>query len=467
VAKTGDEPEILVVEDDPALARLYLDFVELTGGHGRQAGTLAAARRLIAEAPPAIVLLDLGLPDGNGHALLTEIRAAGRECQVIVMTASGSINTAVESMRLGAYDFLVKPFNPERLKVTLRNALDMRTLKRVNRQLAEEAPDRFQGFIGASPAMQAVYRLIRNAAPSRAPVFITGESGTGKELTAEAIHRLSPRAGHAFVALNCAAMPRDLVESELFGHVRGAFTGASGAREGIAARADGGTLFLDEIGEMDLGLQAKLLRFAQSGEFTPVGSDQPRRVDVRLVCATNREPLAAIRAGTFREDLYWRLAVVPIELPPLRDRGADVILLARHGLNRFGEEEGKRFDGFDAAAEAALMARTWPGNVRQLLNLVRNIAVMNPSGRVTLEMLPPSAEEAARPVVTSPSVPVSASTGAPLGIEPLWRVERAAIEAALAVCGGNVNRAAAFLEVDASTIYRRRKEWAKLEGERP
>jgi two-component system, repressor protein LuxO len=460
--ETGDRAKVLLVEDDPTLSRLYVAYLEQAGVEAYHAASVAGAKTLLARLRPSVVLLDLILPDGHGFDVMQVLRDGEFDAPVIVCTSGGSISSAVESMRNGAYDFLVKPFSPERLQVTLTNALELRRLKRIERTLASESnPDGFESFIGVSPTMQAVYRIIRDAAPSKAAIFVTGESGTGKELAAEAIHRLSPRAKGPFVALNCSAMPRDLVESELFGHVKGAFTGAMAAREGLAARADGGTMFLDEIGEMDLPLQAKLLRFIQTGTYQPVGSDVLKKVDVRFVCATNRDPLDEITAGRFREDLYYRLNVVPILMPALRDRGTDIILIARHYLNQFAAEEGKSFDGFDPEAERLLLAYPWPGNVRQLSNVVRNVVVLSPSGVATAAQLPPIVRAAAppRPAAAPPGTPAPSQ-----GIRPMALVEREVIEAALAEVGGNVGRAAALLEIDASTIYRKKREWAKLEA---
>ena len=455
----GDRPKVLLVEDDPTLSRLYVAYLERAGVIPYHAGTVAEAKEILSQIKPSVVLLDLILPDGHGFEVLQALRDGDSDAPVIVVTSGGSISSAVESMRAGAYDFLVKPFSPERLQVTLANALELRRLKRIERTFTSEGTsDGFESFIGVSPAMQVVYRMIRDAAPSKAAIFVTGESGTGKELAAEAIHRRSPRARGPFVAMNCSAIPRDLVESELFGHVKGAFTGAHAAREGLAARADGGTMFLDEIGEMDLPLHAKLLRFIQTGTYQPVGSDALKKVDVRFVCATNRDPLDEISAGRFREDLYYRLNVVPITMPALRERGTDIILIARSYLNQFAAEEGKSFDGFDPEAERLLMAYPWPGNVRQLSNVVRNVVVLSPGGVATAAMLPAVVRDAApRPI----AIPIGHAPAAGQAIRPMAAVEREAIEAALVEADGNVGRAAALLEIDASTIYRKKREWAK------
>jgi two-component system repressor protein LuxO len=391
-------------------------------------------------------------------------------------------------MRAGAVDFIVKPYAKARLAVTLGNALEKQALAT---QLASVKArlDRgqFFGFIGACAPMQAVYRTIESVAASKASVFITGESGTGKELAAEAVHRASPRAGRNFVALNCGAIPRDLLESEVFGHVRGAFTGASADREGAAKLADGGTLFLDEIGEMPLDMQVKLLRFVQTGTFSPVGSSRLERVDVRFVCATNRDPMLEVQAGRFREDLYYRLYVVPVELPPLRGRGEDVLLIARHFLAQFAREEGRGFHGFSPPAEQALGQYGWPGNVRQLQNVVRNIVVLHDGDRVELDMIPravrrPDGAEGDRSEAAPPAAAVPAPGVAPAvaaarvvrpvaeaaeeemaEIVPLAVMERRLILAALRHTGQDVPRAAALLAINPSTIYRKLQSW-RAEG---
>ncbi len=334
---TGN-PIVLLVEDTQSLARLYgqyladqpIDLVSVTTGKAALAA-LEAQR-------PAVVLLDLNLPDMNGMEVLKHIQARKLPVLVVVITAHGSVNIAVEAMQAGAYDFIVKPFSADRLLVTVRNALESQRLLRLVDNLKDAARDGHHGFIGSSLPMQAIYRIIDAAAASRATVFITGESGTGKEVCAEAIHRQSPRRNGPFVAINCGAIPRDLMESEIFGHVKGAFTGAVADRDGAAMRADGGTLFLDEVCEMDPALQTKMLRFLQTGSFDKVGGGVTHRVDIRIVCATNRCPLEEVQSGRFREDLYYRLHVVPIALPPLRDREGDVLAIARHFLSAYAAE---------------------------------------------------------------------------------------------------------------------------------
>ncbi|WP_157879349.1 sigma-54-dependent transcriptional regulator [Pararhodospirillum photometricum] len=461
-------PRILLVEDTPVQARLLLDH--LSGGAWRvdHVETGAEALRRLGEPPlPDVLLLDIMLPDMSGMDILRKIRAEAAAIGVVVITSNGSVALAVDAMRAGADDFLVKPFSRERLLVTLRNVIDHQHLSREVESLRENLGiAAFQGFVGSSAAMQRVYRRIEASSASGATVFITGESGTGKELAAEALHRNSPRAKGRFVALNCGAIPRDLMESEIFGHVKGAFTGAIADRDGAATQADGGTLFLDEICEMDFNLQSKLLRFLQSGVVQRVGDDRPRPVDVRIVCATNRDPLAEVRAGRFREDLYYRLHVIPLRMPALRERGGDVLELADHYLARINAEEHKNFRGFTPDAAQAMLAHSWPGNVRELVNVLRNIVVLNQGSEITLTMLPAplnlsgeSVESPAPPRAVPPPEREEEAIPRQEDIEPLWQVERRAIERAILACGGNVPRAAALLRVSPSTLYRKKQMW--------
>ena len=326
----------------------------------------------------------------------------------------------------------------------------------------------FEGFIGSSLVMQAVYRIIESAAASDATVFISGESGTGKEVCAEAVHRLSGRKDGPFVPVNCAAIPRDLIESELFGHVKGAFTGAVSNRAGAATLAHGGTLFLDEICEMDVEIQSKLLRFVQTRKIQRVGKSQQEDVDVRIICATNRDVLAEVESGRFREDLFYRLHVIPVDLPPLRQRNGDIIQLAESFLNRYAEKERKRISGFSAQAEEIFLRYGWPGNVRELQNIVQRIVVLNDAGVITPDMIPAQMRtqdgngiaphertnggEGSTPVDTSDQ-PNDAD------VVPLAEVERKAIEGAIEQSGGSVRLAAARLGIAPATIYRKLAAW--------
>ncbi len=316
-------------------------------------------------------------------------------------------------------------------------------------------------FLGSSEAMQRIYAKIRSVARSMATVFITGESGTGKELCAQAIHDGSARASGPFIALNCGAIPPDLLESEVFGHMKGSFTGAISDKPGAAAAADGGTLFLDEICEMDVGLQTKLLRFLQTSMVQPVGATRPRKVNVRIICATNRDPLESVRSGRFREDLYYRLYVVPIHMPPLRDRGEDVIEIAEAALARFAAEEHRDFVGLSPEVRALFRRLRWPGNVRQLLNVIRNVVVLNEGGLVTPAMLPPglSDETAGSPEAEVPAAVLEDLVGLSLA-----EAERRVVEATLARCGGSVPKAARLLEIAPSTLYRKIEGWGGGKG---
>ena len=451
---------VLLVEDSPSIVRLYHEFLKRFDAELIDADTGARSLSALRETVPDVVLLDLELPDMNGVEILRTIKQRGLGCAVIVVTAHGSVKVAVEAMREGAYDFIVKPFAPDRLIVTVGNALERRRLETLAAANDIGKSGRFRDMLGASLPMRAVYNVIESTARSRATVFITGESGTGKELCAQAIHQLSPRRDGPFVAVNCGAIPKELMESEMFGHVKGAFTGAATTREGAIARAGGGTLLLDEICEMDLALQVKLLRVLQSGEFTKVGGSDVERADVRYVCATNRDPWAEVQAGRFREDLYYRLHVVPCGMPPLRDRDDDVVLLARHFLALYAAEEGKSFGDFAPDAVAALTRHAWPGNIRELQNVLRNVVLFHDGDSVTAAMLArlDAAGQPRRPMMPAAPHLVAQSSSKP-AVKPLWQVEKEAIEQALAQCGGNVPRAAALLEINPSTIYRRKAEW--------
>lgn len=463
------EQKILLVEDVLSMSMLFTKHLEAAGIQAVAVEDLASARAAQAKESFDLLLLDLNLPDGDGLAYLEELRGTPMETPAIVITADASLNNAVRAMKLGALDYLVKPFSESRLVTTVNNTLERVQLRQQVEVLRHETQDgAFYDFIGNSVAMQKVYRTIENVAPSKATVFVTGASGTGKELCAEAIHKAGPRANKPFVPLNCAAIPQDLLESELFGHLKGSFTGAIADRLGAAREAEGGTLFLDEMCELDLGLQKKLLRFLQTSTVQPVGSAKPEKVDVRVICATNRDPLEEVRAGRFREDLYFRLNVVPIALPALKERGRDVIDIARSFLSRFAEEEGKNLNDFSAEAQALLMAHNWPGNVRELQNTIRNIAVLQDGDTVTPDMFPSlegqtdlAAPDAAtlteRPAHLSSSSPASTVENNLMGT--LAEIERKAIEDRIAIFDGSIPKAAESLGVSPSTIYRKKENW--------
>lgn len=379
---------------------------------------------------------------------------------VLAVADSGSVSAALGAMRAGAHDYVAKPTNGSALAGRLAELAQRHGRPRslgVEVTPEPEISD-FAGFVGASSAMQFLYEQIGRVAASAAPVFITGESGTGKDVCAEALHSRGPRAGSRFVAINCAAIPRDLMESELFGVMRGAFTGAHEDRRGAAELADGGTLFLDEVGELDPSLQSKLLRFLQTGCLSRVGETATRKVDVRVICATNRNPMQMIADRQFREDLFYRLHVLPIHLPPLRQRPSDIMLLTRHFLSRYAHEERKSFAGISPEAAQRLTAADWPGNVRQLQNLVRRLVVMFDGGEITTDMIEAADIESR---VATPA-PVEAPRVERRAVLPMWQQEQRIIEEAITAFGGNVSMAAAALEISPSTIYRKRQSWAGM-----
>lgn len=469
--------KILLVEDTPSLSRVYQGYLEKGGFCVILAETGQDALNAVNENDFEAILLDLKLPDMDGMEVMRRLDGL---LPIVMMTAYGSVNNAVEAMQLGARDFLIKPFNSDRLLVTLNNVIETSHLHKIVKQFKQVRRKEFHGFVGSSPQMQTVYQIIESAAPSKATVFITGESGTGKEVTANAIHQESPRSKGAFVPLNCGAIPRDLIESEIFGHIKGSFTGAISDRAGAAKMANGGTLFLDEICEMDLDLQTKLLRFIQTGQYQPVGSNTLEETDIRVVCATNKDPMAEVKAGRFREDLYYRLHVIPIELPSLRERGGDILEIAYSILDKVVEEEGKKFKTFDEQAEQIILAYDWPGNIRELQNMIRNIVVLKDGDVITDEMLPDlmkrqdqqhahiydekdihilSDEKTFGDNITNREEFMSGNK-----VKPLWIVEKETIENAINLCDGNIPKAAALLEISPSTIYRKKVSWEQLEA---
>ncbi|QKE33748.1 sigma-54-dependent Fis family transcriptional regulator [Vibrio fluvialis] len=446
---------LLMVEDTASVAALYRSYLTPLEIDINIVGTGREAIESIAHREPDLILLDLRLPDMTGMDVLHAVKQRSPDVPVIFMTAHGSIDTAVEAMRHGAQDFLIKPCEADRLRVTVNNAI--RKASKLKNEADNPGNQNYQGFIGSSQTMLAVYRTIDSAASSKASIFITGESGTGKEVCAEAIHAASRRGDKPFIAINCAAIPKDLIESELFGHVKGAFTGAATDRQGAAELADGGTLFLDELCEMDLDLQTKLLRFIQTGTFQKVGSSKMKSVDVRFVCATNRDPWKEVQEGRFREDLYYRLYVIPLHLPPLRERGDDVIEIAYSLLGYMSKEEGKGFVRLAPEVVERFKQYEWPGNVRQLQNVLRNVVVLNEGREITLNMLPPPLNQPSESIISVPK-----ASAAPVSVHeifPLWMTEKQAIEKAIEACDGNIPRAAGYLDVSPSTIYRKLQTW--------
>jgi two-component system response regulator AtoC len=445
---------VAIVDDDRRTRRILQILVDRLGLAAVAFEDAESALTALAEESAALVLTDLRMPGLDGIGFMRRLRALDADVPVIVLTAYGTVESAVEAMKLGAIDFVAKPFDVDALELLIQRSLEhsrTRSEHRFLREQAERAP-RFEELVGGSLPMRRVFEQIERFAPARGAVLITGETGTGKELVARAIHRRSPRAEKLFVPLNCAAIPGDLLESELFGHVRGAFTGASADREGKFAAADGGTLFLDEIGDMDLRLQAKLLRALQEGVIEPVGSNRRIRVDVRIVSSTNRKLEEAIASGTFREDLYYRLNVLRIELPPLRERAEDVPGLAASFLAEFGRELGKGAIELSDEASEQLRAYRWPGNVRELRNAMERAAVLargsELDARLARELLPRGAasEEGAVPATLDLDAAVS-------------EVERKAILRALAAAGDHKVEAARLLGIGERTLWTKLKKY--------
>ncbi len=453
---------ILLVEDSPSQAAVYSAYLGdaphdlLVVSSGEEALMSVSEGRI-----PDLILLDLGLPGMNGMDLLRRFQEDRLEIPIIIITDNESAHVAAEAMRLGAVDYLAKPFGRSRLQITVQNALERHRLQALVRSYRRSLDTgQFHGMVGQSPGMQGIFETIRSVGPTDAAVFITGESGTGKELCARAVHAESPRREKPFVPLNCAAIPKHLMESEIFGHEKGAFTGATRSRNGAATLADGGSLFLDEICDMDLELQAKLLRFIQAGTFQPVGGE-PRHANIRFIAATNKDPEHEIAAGRFREDLYYRLHVVPLQLPPLRLRHDDALSIARQILEQTSVEYNKRFRSFNERAEALFSTYAWPGNVRELENVIRNIVALNSGEVVTADMLPAKMGQRA---ADDPGDHNSCFNRERVGlqqrdIEPLAVVERKHIEKAIAACKGSIARAAGLLGVNPSTLYRKRSAW--------
>ncbi len=459
---------LLLVEDTSSLAMVYRSVLEKAGHKVVSCDTISEARKAISQQNFGIILLDLTLPDGDGLELMADILASDNAGKVIVITANGSINRAIEAMRKGAFDFLVKPFDEKKLLSAVLNAQNVGASAPAAQAPASVASgERFHGFLGNSAGMQTIYKMIANIGRSSATVFITGESGTGKEVAAKAIHAVSSRARGPFVPLNCGAIPADLLESEVFGHLKGSFTGAIANKMGAAEAASGGTLFLDEICEMDMSLQTKLLRFLETSKIQPVGAVKAKAVDARILCATNRDPMAEVRAGRFREDLYYRLHVVPMHMPPLRERGDDINLIAGQELRRMAAEEGRGFERLSPEVKRIFAGFNWPGNVRQLLNVLRNVVVLHDGSMVLPDMLPPefsgassaNLESAAPEVVAGSSSDISAFVGLTLA-----QFERNFVEATIAECNGSVPEAARLLDVSPSTIYRKRESWKNAES---
>ncbi|HKS30653.1 MAG TPA: sigma-54 dependent transcriptional regulator [Pyrinomonadaceae bacterium] len=447
---------ILIVDDERGIRETLRAVLEDEGFVVDAASSGEECLKALERRAFGCVLLDVWLPGIDGLETLRQLRAAGSDAAVVMISGHGNIETAVRATKLGAYDFIEKPLSIEKTVLTIRNAVKQKRLEEVNRELTREL-DREYVMIGESVAMRALRKQIEVVAPTDGRVLIYGESGTGKELVARALHAQSRRAGEPFVEVNSAAIPEELIESELFGHVKGSFTGATSARKGKFELADGGTLFLDEIGDMSPRVQSKVLRVLEEQRFEPVGSAQSVRVDVRVLAATNKRLDALIEQGTFRSDLFYRLNVIPFELPPLRERLEDVPLLVEHFNRRFSTAYGRRPKRFEDDAMAALQSYSWPGNVRELKNTVERVCIMHSKVKLTAADLPSLGGEE----------PPAASFRFPSFKEATDAYHREFIQRKLQEAEGNVSRAAELMGVDRSHLYRRMRALGiQVRGER-
>ncbi|MDQ7065605.1 MAG: sigma-54 dependent transcriptional regulator [candidate division KSB1 bacterium] len=444
---------ILVVDDDKNICKMIEINLRKTKEYEvRTALNGESCLKAIRDEIPDLVLLDIQMPGIDGIETLKRIREEDPRIPVIMMSAHGTIEKAVQSMKLGAYDFITKPFPGDRLLVTVKNALMTSSLKREVDELRTELKKKyhFDNIIGQSGRMQEVFRAMEKIIDSNVTVLIQGESGTGKELIARAIHYQSKRANKPFVAVNCSALPESLLESELFGHERGAFTGATGKRIGKFEVANGGTIFLDEIGLMTQVTQAKLLRVLQEREFERVGGNELVKVDVRVISATNVDLEEAVKNGSFREDLYYRISVFPIKLPPLRERKEDIPLLAAHFLDKFSKQENKNIDGIAPDAMELLMNYSWPGNVRELENAIERAVLLASTDEITPKDLPQNVRAIAERKVYEKESTLSS-----------WieKLEEEALRQALLECEGNISKTAKKLGIGRATIYRKAKKY--------
>jgi two-component system nitrogen regulation response regulator NtrX len=456
---------VLIVDDEKNIRRTFKMVLEAEGFEVSVAATGEEAVGKFRDDRPDAVVLDVKLPGIDGIETLQRLKKTGREVPVIMISGHGTIATAVEATRQGAFDFVEKPISKERLLVAIRNALKVQSLGREVRAL--RARDRKRHLmVGESPPVQAIREQIAQVAPTGARILITGESGTGKELVARAVHDASDRSGGAFVKVNCAAIPEELIESELFGAVKGAYTGSTASRDGKFLQADGGTLFLDEIGDMSLKAQAKVLRALQEGEIERVGGNETLNVDVRVLAATNKDLPTEVKTGAFREDLYFRLNVVPVQVPPLRERREDIPLLAEHFLATYLDENGLPQRGFAPEVLQLLESLPWPGNIRELSNAVERLAILSAGALIGPEDLtrcgvgldlPAGGGTDSRAYATTEAglcEPAAVMSAGGL-VAARQEFEKRCITAALAEAGGNVSQAARLLIIDRTNLHKK------------
>ncbi len=454
---------VLIIDDEPSVRRLIGHHLEKENYKILSAENGEKGLRLIEENSPHLVLLDVKLPGIGGIEILQKIKEAHPKLPVIIITAYGTVKMAVETMRMGAYDFLVKPINPDELKITARNAITNQTLQKEVDFLKSQLKERyeFSNIIGKSPAMQQVFKLIEKVTDNDIPVLIQGQSGIGKELVAKAIHFNGPRKEAPFVDINCAAIPETLLESELFGHEKGAFTNAVKRKEGKFELANRGTLFLDEIGEMSLSLQAKMLRVLQEKTFERIGGKQKIRANCRIISATNKILKDEIKKKKFREDLYYRIAVFPIPLLPLKERKEDVLLLVPHFLKKYARK-GK-LKKISSEAMKALMSYDWPGNVRELENVIHRTIVLIEGDTIELSHLPLELQNLAHTKIFIRKNAISLDDPSSHEIIPFEEIEKEVLIHALKACDGNISKATRGLRIGRATFYRKLKKYNLLD----
>lgn len=465
------EPSFLIIDDDEVTRLLVETHLQDLGYSVQVGGTVSDLRAALDWGEYYAIFLDIYLPDGNGIELIPEIQRKLPEIPIIMITGDERVETAVEAIKAGASDYCPKPLELPRLKVAAKHAVERFSLKKKVSIFERTQRSHFGEMIGGSAPMQVVYHIIETVAPTKAPVLITGESGSGKELVARAIHRLSSRFDRELIDVNCAAIPKDLLESELFGHEKSAFTGATKRSIGRCERAHQSTLFLDEIGEMNFGLQAKMLRFLQDYAFYRVGGQEKIVVDTRVISATNRNPHEAIAEGQLREDLYYRLNVVNIYLPPLRERTDDIPILMDYFMEKYSKEHGKRFRKVDRDVTGIFENYQWPGNVRELENCIQQMIVLNEGETIVPDMLPEPIRSLdisrglAMNPVTCPQIAETNEPPVPMDsmetdrIVPLSELEKKAIDQALKITHGSVGQAAVGLQMSQATLYRKVREY--------
>ncbi len=441
---------ILIIDDEKNIREGLAANFEMEGYNVKTSSNGADGLKLIAKGDIDLVITDLRMPGISGEEVLAKVTAETPGVPVIILTGHGSIDSAVDAMRHGAYDFLTKPLNLDQLGMIVQRALSSREMSLQHQQMKHEleGSHALKSMIGKSPAMQKVQETLKKVSDSKASILITGESGVGKEVVADAIHNLSSRKNNSFIKVHCAALSETLLESELFGHEKGAFTGAEKLQKGRFELAHGGTIFLDEIGEINQNVQIKILRVLQEKKFERVGGEQTIEVDVRIIAATNKNLEEEVKAGRFREDLYYRLNVIHITVPPLRDRKEDIPLLMSSFLKEFNEENNKHITGVDGRAKAAIFKYDWPGNIRELRNCMESAVVMCSGNEISLNDLPPAISQG----TSSDSISI------PLGI-PLAEAEKAVIQANLAANRNNKSKTADILQIGRKTLQRKLVEW--------